>query len=415
MTKPHSSQTATNSEALTGRKPKSTTPATTPAKKTPRKANGKPYKDFPLFLHRNGQWAKKVRGKLHYFGTDAIQARDRWLAQRDDLLAGRTPREAKADDCLTVQRLCDLFMESREAKADTGEITRLTYDDYFETVKHLVAVFGRTADVLQLTPADFRRLRVKLSKGVGLKTLDGRIRRTRAVFNHASKNAWIEKNLNTLWGTEFNPPSKTAIRKASDGVERMFTPSEIRSLLEHASPQVKAMIFLGLNGGLGNLDVALIERDDIANGWLVRKRSKTGVARRIPLWKETIAAIDEALRVRPDHKDMDDAGKVFITRCGVAWVRPGSFSALSHEFVKTMKKAGVTGAGKSFYTLRHVFQTIGDQTKDFVAVSALMGHVDGSISGHYRERVDDNRLKAVTDHVRAWLELEKMSVAVPKQ
>ena len=380
-----------------------TTPATTPAKKATKKAASKPYKGFPLFRHASGQWAKKVRGKLHYFGTDALQARDRWLAHKDDLLAGRTPAEAKADDCLSVERLCNLFMESREAKADTGEITRLTYDDYFETVKHLVAVFGRTADILQLTPADFRRLRVKLAKGVGLKTLDGRIRRTRAVFNHASKNGWIEKNLNMLWGTEFNPPSKTAIRKASDGVERMFTAAEIRSLLEHASPQVKAMILLGINGGLGNLDVALIERDDIANGWLVRKRSKTGVARRIPLWPETVEALDAALRVRPEHKDKSDSEKVFITRCGVAWVRSGSFSALSHEFVKTMKKANVTGAGKSFYTLRHMFQTVGDETKDFVAVSAIMGHVDGSISGHYRERIDDGRLKAVTDHVRAWL------------
>jgi hypothetical protein len=54
----------------------------------------KPYPDYPLFAHATGRWAKKIRGKLHYFGPwdDPDGAVKKYLEQKDDLHAGRETR-----------------------------------------------------------------------------------------------------------------------------------------------------------------------------------------------------------------------------------------------------------------------------------------------------------------------------------
>ena len=365
----------------------------------------KPHPDFPLFSHESGRWAKKVRGKMFYFGPWAKPqaALEKWLREKDYLLAGRVPPAEHDPDALTVEKLVNLYCASIDRMVKTGERSQRTLDDYIDIGKQICEHFGRHIVVESLTPHDFASFREKLADGRALKTIESRIAYARAIFSYAQKNGFLERSLTKIWGTEFNKPSKTAITKESAGTVRMFEASEVRQLIKTAEDQVRAMILLGINGAIGPTDIALIRFDSIEGEWLTLPRSKTGKPRRVPLWPETIKAIEAAKRHRPKPKAEADGELLFITKYGASWLPTRKRFPLSAEFTKIRKKCDITARGKTFYGLRHTFQTIGDETRDFVAVSSIMGHVDQSISSHYRDKIGDDRLQAVTDHVHQWL------------
>ncbi len=114
-------------------------------RRTPSKP-AKPYPDFPLFAHATGRWAKKIRGKLHYFGPwrDSDGALQLYLDQRDDLPAGRRPRVTGG---ITVQDTVNRFLTSKNRLRENGELTKRTFDDYFKTCERLVLAFGNTSAI----------------------------------------------------------------------------------------------------------------------------------------------------------------------------------------------------------------------------------------------------------------------------
>src|SRR5262245_27319482 len=92
-------------------------------KRKPKKPD-KPYPDFPLFPHATRRWAKKIRGKLHYFGPwgDPDGALAKYLNEKDNLHAGRVPR-ARQEDGFTIRDLCNRFLTSKRHQLDTRELS----------------------------------------------------------------------------------------------------------------------------------------------------------------------------------------------------------------------------------------------------------------------------------------------------
>ena len=379
----------------------------------------KPRPDFPLFPHKSGYWAKKVRGRFHYFGKivddpKGQKALDKWLDQKDDLLAGRTPRAT--GEGLSVRDLCNRFLTAKRGKMEVGELTPVSFADYHSACKRIVQAFGPRRLVVDLDASDFESFRRKLAKGWGPVTLANEIRRIRVVFNYAVQNNLIPQNVR--YGSEFKPPSRRVLRRNRQAKHpRMFEASDLRKILDAANTQLKTMVLLGINAALGNSDIANLPTKavNLKTGWLDYPRPKTGIPRRCPLWPETTAAIRETLDNRPKSKRREHAGLLFITRCGSPWgtreihedekgnVKKKTDDPVSKEFTKLLKSLKMHKPGLGFYSLRHSFATIGGDARDQVAVNSIMGHADESMAAAYRERVDDSRLLAVTEHVRQWL------------
>jgi integrase len=365
----------------------------------------KPRPDFPLFPHAAGVWAKKIRGKLHYFGPwdDPDGALAKYEEQKDALHAGRAPRPDP--DALTVKEAANAFLNAKKALLESGELSPRTFAGYKRAAGEVVTAFGKTRLVADLDPDDFAKLRKKLAKRLGHAGLGTFIQCVRCLFKYASDNDLIDRPVR--YGTNFKKPSKKTLRiHRAEAGPKLFAAEEVRRLIDAATVHHKAMLLLGINAGFGNSDCGKLPLSavDLDAAMIDYPRPKTGIPRRCPLWPETVAALRESLAKRPEPKDAADAGLFFVTRCGDSWAKDTAENPLSDLTAKLLKRFGINGRkGLGYYTLRHTFRTIADEAKDQPAVDFIMGHESPHMSTVYREKISDARLKVVTDYVRAWL------------
>ncbi len=377
-------------------------------KSSKRKRARKPVRDFPLWPHPSGRWCRKVKQRFHYFGKvaddpEGQKALDLWIARKDDLLAGRKPRPP-GEHGITVGDLCNHFLTHKTTLLQSRELARRTFDRYHAACARVVKVFGKDRVVEDLHPDDFQGLRSVLAKSYGPVALGNEIQMTRSVFRYGVEAELFEKAIH--FGPGFKKPSAKTLRltRAASG-PRMFTPEAIHAILKVAGQNMRAMVLLGLNGALGNTDVGElpIKALDLQSGWLDYPRPKTGIMRRIPLWPETLEAIQAVLKNRRDPKNPDNDHLLFVGQRGQSYIGNHKGYRVTQEFGRVLDKAGIEG--RTFYDLRRTFQTIAEGSRDLVAVQSIMGHApaSGDMSAIYRQRVDDDRLRAVVDHVRKWL------------
>ncbi|MFC1782402.1 tyrosine-type recombinase/integrase [Planctomycetota bacterium] len=350
---------------------------------------------FPLTLHPTGQYCKKIRGKLHYFGIDRQQALQRYLEQAAYLHAGRQPETGPIGKNITLKMLCNLYLDHQETRVTTGEIKPRQLHDQKFLMRRFARFIGPNRSITDISTMDLQNYRTKLVKaGKAASTVNNHISVFKALFNWA-----LDKETIT------SVPNLKAIKKIPRRKNKtlVFTPDQIRRLLEHANNQMKAMIWLGLNCGFGCTDCAELLWDhlDLDTGRVNFSRTKTGVERNLPLWENTMFALKRIPRKNE---------RVFNTSHGNKYVRivqkinsDGTtrtifYNSISKEFSKLLKIVGIeTEKGTGFYTLKRTAATLAAQSGDPFVVQRLLGHADLKMATTYVQDVSEQTDKVINN------------------
>lgn len=172
-----------------------------------------------------------------------------------------------------------------------------------------------------------------------------------------------------------------------------FDREQINKLLSAADAKMRAMIWLGLNCGFGCTDCSGLKWTDLnlVDARVKLPRRKTGILRDLPLWPETVEALEKIPRT----------GKlVFYTSRGNPYLQTilktdgngyGKYTTLNTittQFSRLIKKSGLdVPKGTGFYALRRTAATIAARSGDPFAVQRLLGHANLQMATRYVQDV----------------------------
>jgi integrase len=245
---------------------------------------------FPLTLHPTGQYCKKIKGKIYYFGSDRTEELQKYLNKATVLHRGSNDLQKPISDNMTLKQLCDIYLCYQHSKLQANDLTISHYNEQIGSLNRLTTFLGQKIDIADITTMDLQNYKRMIQNShLSVSRLNLHISIMKALFHWARKNDVL-----------VNIPNIDAISRGKVTHQEQFTFSseQINKLLSAADMKMRAMIWLGLNCGFGCTDCAYLKWTDIdlVNGRVKLARRKTGISRDLPLWPETIDALEKIPR-----------------------------------------------------------------------------------------------------------------------
>ncbi len=203
---------------------------------------------FLLTLHPTGQYCKKIKGKMYYFGTDKKQTLERYLDQATYIHGGRNLIQKASNGHMTLKELCDLYLQYQHSKVPANDLTPKHHNDQISSLSKFMSFLGQSRKIKNISTLDLQNYKRKLQGAYGsVCRLNLHISIMKAMFHWARENDTLE-----------NIPNIDAISRGKIVHQERFTfnSEQINELLSASDVKMRAMIWLGLNCGFGCTDCA---------------------------------------------------------------------------------------------------------------------------------------------------------------
>jgi len=348
---------------------------------------------FPLTLHTTGQYCKKIKGKMYYFGSDRKEALRRYLDKATYLHGHQeNVRSKPTEDHMTLKQLCDMYLKYQYSKLQANDLTASHHNEQIGSLNKLMAFLGQNIAINNISTLDLQNYKRRIQKShVSVCRLNLHISILKALFHWARKNDVLA-----------NIPNIDAVSRGKIIHQERFTfnSEHITRLLSVADVKMRAMIWLGLNCGFGCTDCSELKWSDldIVGARVKLARKKTGISRDLQLWPETVAALEKIPR---------KGQLVFYTSRGTPYIQTllktdgngngkyTTLNAITTKFSRLIRKSGLeVPQGTGFYSLRRTAATFAARSGEPFAVQRLLGHADLQMATRYVQNVS-----AQTDRV----------------
>jgi hypothetical protein len=338
-----------------------------------------PRKDWPLTANGNGQWSKKFKGTVYYFGRwdDWRDAETDYLKRWPLIVAGlpdpHTQRTTVTPDASTFEAVANLFLAAKLELVERARIKRPHYEAIRRELTYLLdyqpagdAQTFRHRNPNTVTPEAWGKFSLKLEDDYGVDTRKRMVATFRSLSRYGAENGYCEA---FKFAGKLAFVSKGEVRADRRQKERqrgalLYPAAQVPLILNACDMPLDAMFLLSINCGMYAGDCAALPLGalDLAAGVMDFDRVKSGVQRVAYLWPETVTALKHAIAHRPKVDEVKlaqalDAWKrnkpqgreairqwelrkpdwnnlVFLTRFGVPWVRDnasGNGDATSHQ------------------------------------------------------------------------------------